>query len=87
MKLPLWIRCLPHNLATIRPRIKFEFDLHLWAVGLSLYLDSAPGDKDYLFHFDEAGIVIWLGPLHLGLLLVDTPGTDCEEELRAKGKF
>ena len=87
MKLPLWIRCLPHNLATIRPRIKLEFTPHYWAFGAHLYLDAAPGDKDYFFHFDEAGLVVALGPFGLAILLVDTPGTDCEENLRAKGKF
>lgn len=78
MRLPKWLRCLPHNLATIRPRVKVEFDLYLWAFGAALYFDAAPGDKDYTFHFDEAGLIVSLGPLGLGFLLVDTPGEDCE---------
>ena len=87
MKLPLWIRCLPHNLATIRPFFSVSFDPYLWSLGVNLYFDGAPGDKDYFFHFDSLGLVVDLGPMRLSFLLVDTPGTDCEEELRAKGKF
>lgn len=72
MRLPLWIRRLPHNLSTIRPRFKVGVDRHTWAIGIMTYLFTAPGDEDYLFHFDQAGIKAFLGPLYLGFLLVDT---------------
>jgi hypothetical protein len=72
MKLPLWIRRLPHNLSTIRPRGNVRFNLHYWAIGLNLYFDSAPGDKYYLFHFDSAGVELGIGPLHMWVYLEDT---------------
>lgn len=72
MKLPLWIRRLPHNLSTIRPRADVHLNAHHWAVGATLFLDTDPGDEDYVLHFDEAGLIVDFGPLQLVLYLVDT---------------
>ena len=43
MKLPLWIRRLPHNLSTIRPFFAFKFDLLKWGLAAGLHLDLNPG--------------------------------------------
>jgi len=72
MSLPLWIRRLPHNLSTIRPAIRVSFYRLHWALGLWVYFLANKGDKDYLFHFEETGVGISLGPVEVFVGLVDT---------------
>ena len=71
--IPLWIRRLPHNLSTIRPAFKMRFDWYYWRLGLFIFFDGAPGDSNYLFHFDACGLGVGLGPLSLWAWLKDTP--------------
>jgi len=71
--IPLWIRRLPHNLSTIRPVVRLRFNRLYWAVGLFLYFNANKGDKDYWFHFEETGLLIYLGPFSLFIGFVDTP--------------
>jgi len=71
--IPLWIRRLPHNLSTVRPAIRPKFDRLYWALGLFPYFNANKGDKDYLFHFEETGLMILLGPFSLFIGLIDTP--------------
>ena len=73
MTLPLWIRRLPHNLSTIRPHISLGFDRLFWGLGVYLYFNANKGDEDYLFHFEETGLLILFGPLSLFVGLIDTP--------------
>jgi len=71
--LPLWIRRLPHNLSTIRPGVRLGFNRLYWAVGLRVFFHANKGDKNYLFHFEETGLMIDLGPWHIFIGMVDTP--------------
>ena len=73
MKLPVWIRRLPHNLSTIRPFVFREFRPYHWGLGVNLYFLAHEGDEDYLFHFDETGLSLFLGPFYLAIGLIDTP--------------
>ena len=73
MSLPIWIRRLPHNLSTIRPFIRLAFDMTYWSLGVNVYFDAAPGDRDYLFHFDETGLCLFVGPVMVAVGLRDTP--------------
>ena len=71
--LPVWIRRLPHNLSTIRPFVRLDCDRLFWAVGPILYFHANKGDKDYLFHFEETGLSLRLGPIEVIIGLKDTP--------------
>lgn len=73
MQLPLWVRRLPHNLSTVRPFIRLKIDQLFWYFGTYLYFDANKGDKDYLFHFEETGLALFLGPLAVNVGLKDTP--------------
>jgi len=73
MSLPLWIRRLPHNLSTLRPFVFGESRRYHWGLGFNFYFLAHEGDKDYLFHFDETGLSLFLGPFYLAIGLVDTP--------------
>jgi len=73
MKLPLWIRRLPHNLSTIRPFFTASIYWYDWGLGFYFFFDAHEGDKDYLFHFDEMGLCIRLGPFDITLGFIDTP--------------
>ena len=56
--IPLWIRRLPHNLSTVRIAIRPKFNRLYWALGIFLYFHANKGDEDYLFHFEETGLMI-----------------------------
>jgi len=73
MKLPLWIRRLPHNLSTIRPAVRVRFNRLYWALGLLPYFHANKGDEHYLFHFEETGLKLFIGPVEVFLGLIDTP--------------
>jgi len=70
---PHWIRRLPHNLSTVRPAIRPKFDRLYWALGVFLYFNANKGDADYLFHFEETGLMFYFGPFSLFLGFIDTP--------------
>ena len=72
MSLPIWIRRLPHNLSTIRPAVRLRYNWLYWGLGVFLFFDANKGDKDYLFHFEETGVMILLGPVFVFIGLVDT---------------
>ena len=69
MTLPLWLRRLPHNLATIRARVGVELYLRQWRFHI-LRIDSKfdPGDANYAFHFSYWTLTCHLGPVLLVLL-------------------
>ena len=71
--IPLWIRRLPHNLSTVRPSVRAKFNRLYWALGILLYFHANKGDKDYLFHFEEMGLMFCLGPFSLFIGFIDTP--------------
>jgi len=73
MKIPLWIRRLPHNLSTLRPFIRLGNNSLFWSLGVYLYFWANRGDENYLFHFEETGLSITLGPLEFTIGLTDTP--------------
>ena len=73
MRLPVWIRRLPHNLSTIRPAVRLYFSKYCWRIGVKVYFDAHEGDEDYLFYFDETGFILSFGPLELFIGLIDTP--------------
>jgi len=70
--IPLWIRRLPHNLSTIRPSFRLYFNRLYWALGVTLYFHANKGNKNYLFHFEEAGLLFYVGPFSLFVGCVDT---------------
>ena len=73
MRLPLWIRRLPHNLSTIRPAVSLDICRYCWSLGINVFFDAAPGDENYLFHFNGAGVELSIGPINLNVGLIDTP--------------
>ena len=70
---PLWIRRLPRNLSTIRPFIRLAFNRLYWEFGITAYFNANKGDENYLFHFEETAVTIYLGPWCLDIGLKDTP--------------